>query len=116
MGSDVLERLDREVESVGTAGLHDIVDLLLEYRGEIESLDSLRNFLGDMTIKSPVGRTIGLVECLRVQLAAVEARVEEAVEIIQEMIKRWDYQFGYPQPNAAAQRFLAKARAALEGE
>ena len=58
--------------------LLDEVERLQGLVGEAESLDSLRNFLGDMSIKMPVGRVIGEVEQLReaLRLKTIEAELE----------------------------------------
>ena len=57
-------------------------DEIIESAREIESLraelDSLRNFLGDMSLAMPVGRVIGLVESLRAERDRYRVVVEEA--------------------------------------
>lgn len=49
---------------------------------EAGSMDALRNFLGDMGVRHPVGRVISIVERLRKQLAEAEKQRDELREAI----------------------------------
>ena len=60
---------------------------LAEARSENESLDSLRNFLGDMTIAFPVGKVIREVEDLRQEAH----KLREALEMIEKITEREDW-------------------------